>query len=81
MSDKPLTPEDMQEAMDQFLPLFHIVNQPIKDSGGSIEDTLKVMESVAKLAHKKRADKKEEAFGFLKKDEDGNISTTEGESL
>ena len=42
--------------------------------GSTTEDTLKVMESVAKLGHKQRADKlldeKSLAFGFNKEDLD-----------
>ena len=42
--------------------------------GSTTEDTLKVMESVAKLGHKQRADKlleeKSLAFGFNKEDAD-----------
>ena len=67
MSDKPLTPEEVQEAADKFFPLFTIV---LKDmpKGSSTEDTLKVMETVCKLAHKQREQKKLESFGFLEQD-------------
>ena len=67
MSDKPLTPEEVQAAADKFFPLFTIV---LKDmpKGSSTEDALKVMETVCKLAHKQREQKKLESFGFLEQD-------------
>ena len=69
----PLTLEEMQEAADIFFPLFDVVWHKIKHRGGTTEDALKVMESIAKLGHKLRADKSLEekslAFGFNKKEE------------
>ena len=69
----PLTLEEMQEAADTFFPLFDVVWHKMKNRGGTTEDALKVMESVAKLGHKLRADKalekKSQAFGFNKNDE------------
>jgi hypothetical protein len=69
----PLTVEEMTEAADTFFPLFLIVDNRMP-SGSTTEDTLKVMETVAKLGHKNRADKaaKEKAmkFGFNKDKED-----------
>ena len=70
----PLTVEEMREAADVFFPLFKIVHGDMpKDS--TTEDCLKVMESVAKLGHKLRADKKDEEkkerIGFNKEKEDG----------
>ena len=73
----PLTVEELTEAADTFFPLFNVVHSRMP-KGSSTEDTLKVMESVAKLGHKNRADKKEEEkslkFGFNrnnKEEEDG----------
>ena len=73
----PLTVEELTEAADTFFPLFNVVHSRMPD-GSTTEDTLKVMESVAKLGHKNRADKKEEErklkFGFNrdhKEEEDG----------
>ena len=54
---KPLTVEEMKEASDVFFPLFDVVHKGMP-TGASVEDTLKVMETVTKLAHKYRADKK-----------------------
>ena len=68
----PLTHEEVAAAADIFFPLFNEVHSRMPD-GSTTEDTLKVMESVAKLGHKTRADKREEEiklkFGFNKNDE------------
>lgn len=65
----PLTVQEMEEAADTFFPLFNIINNRMP-KGASTEDTLKVMETVAKLGHKNRSDKadKEKSlkFGFNK---------------
>lgn len=75
----PLTLEEVTEAADIFFPLFDVVNLRMQNRSGSIEDTLKVMESVAKLGHKLRADKADEEkklkFGFNKDKEDDNADT------
>ena len=64
----PLTVEEITAATDKFFDLYSVVRT--KFSEASVEDVLKIMESVAKLAHKERADalKKEvdERFGFVK---------------
>lgn len=71
----PLTVEEITAASELFFPLFNEIDTRMPDSA-SVEDTLKVMEAVAKLAHKKRAIKKEEKikekFGFNKITEDNN---------
>lgn len=65
----PLTVEEMEQAADTFFPLFNIINNRMP-KGASTEDTLKVMETVAKLGHKNRSDEadKEKSlkFGFNK---------------
>lgn len=67
---KPLTLEEVKEAADQFFPLFEEVHSRMP-KGSSTEDTLKVMEAVAKLGHHNRAERpKEERFGFNKHTED-----------
>ncbi len=67
----PLTHEEVAAAADIFFPLFNEVHSRMPESA-TTEDTLKVMESVAKLGHKTRADKlldeKSIAFGFNKDD-------------
>ena len=71
----PLTVDEVKAASDIFFPLFTEVDGRMPD-GASVEDTLKVMEAVAKLAHKQRAKVKEEKakekFGFNKVTEDAD---------
>ena len=69
----PLTLDEVTEAAaDVFFPLFNEVHSRMPE-GSTTEDTLRVMESVAKLGHKQRADKalkeKSLAFGFNKDDD------------
>ena len=75
----PLTLEEVTEATDIFFPLFDVVNLRMQKRSGSIEDTLKVMETIVNLGHKLRADKAEEErklkFGFNKDKEDENADT------
>ena len=75
----PLTVAEVQEATDEFFPLFDIVNAAMQRRNGSVEDTLKVMESIAKLGHKRRADKADEEkklkFGFNKSKDEENADT------
>ena len=63
----PLTIEEMESAAEAFFPLFDVVLKNMPE-GSKIEDCLKVMETVAKLAHQRRAEDKLTApFGFNKK--------------
>ncbi len=67
----PLTIEEMTAAADIFMPLYQVVAKQLPKA--SVEEVLKVMESVAKLGHKMRADKRLEEstkFGFNKEDTD-----------
>ena len=72
----PLTHEEMSDAATKFLDLYKIVEEKMPKA--SVEDCLKIMESVAKLAHKDRADKlkkeADERFGFVKVTEEKNDS-------
>ena len=67
----PLTVEEMTAAADIFMPLYRVVADQLPKA--TVEDVLKVMESVAKLGHKRRADKlleeKSIEFGFNKKED------------
>jgi len=65
MNNKPLTPEEVQQAAEQFFPLFRIVNSRMP-TNATTEDTLKVMETVCNLAHKLRAEEEKIKFGFNK---------------
>ena len=68
----PLTVEEVTAASDTFFPLFNVVHSRMPE-GSRTEDTLKVMEAIAKLGHKTRADiaekKRKEKFGFNKDDD------------
>ena len=70
MNTKPLTVEEVEEAAEQFFPLFDIVRNQMPVEA-TIEDTLKVMETVCTLAQKLRAQKEMEMqpFGFNKKND------------
>lgn len=70
MNNKPLTTEEVEEAAEQFFPLFDIVRNQMPVEA-TIEDTLKVMETVCTLAQKLRTQKEMEKqpFGFNKKDQ------------
>ena len=46
----PLTIDEMTTAAETFFPLFNVVHSRMPDQA-TVEDTLKVMESVAKLGH------------------------------
>jgi len=65
MNPKPLTPDEVQTAAEQFFPLFEIVRDRMP-ANSTTEDTLKVMETVCGLAHKLRAEEEKIKFGFNK---------------
>ena len=77
MNNKPLTLEEVQEAADIFLPLYQGVRVRLCDihEKPSVEDTLKVMENICKLAQQQRVQTKLDRFGFNKEQEDGNLSS------
>ena len=64
----PITQEEMKEASDVFFPLLRVVQEGMPE-GASTEDTLKVMEHIATLAHRLRKEKKkkkaQERFGLV----------------
>ena len=75
---KPLTLEEVQEAADIFLPLYEEVHERLRciQSNPSIEDTLKVMEHVCKLAQQQRVQTKLDRFGFNKGEGDGDVPSS-----
>ena len=75
---KPLTLEEVQEAADIFLPLYEEVYQRLRSvhQNPSLEDTLKVMEHVCKLAQQQRVQTKLDRFGFNKGEEDGDVPSS-----
>lgn len=68
---KILTVEEVTKASEVFFPLFNIILEKMPENS-SIEDSLKVMESVCQVAMKLRMDEEKENFGFnkLSKDEE-----------
>ena len=71
MNQKPLTPEEVQKAAEQFFPLFDIVRTRMPE-GSKTEDTLKVMETVCTLAQKLRLEEEKSEFGFNKKQQNSD---------
>ena len=67
---KPITLDEYREAGEEFWPKYDYEAQNIGE-GAKTEDILKVMETLAGIAMKKRVDDKLAPFGFLKKDNDG----------
>jgi len=79
---KPLTPEEVADAAEQFFPLFDTVHRQMPENS-NVEDTLKVMESVCGLAHKLRMQSdndKAGPFGFNKKVETDEDSSSNEET-
>ena len=76
----PLTPEEVNDAAKEFFPLFDIVHRNMPENC-TVEDTIKVMETVCSMAQKRRAYDKGEVgpFGFNKKVDDGNETETREE--
>jgi len=74
MNNKPLTPEEVTTAAEQFFPLFEIVRNRMPE-GSKTEDTLKVMETICGLAHKLRAEEEKIKFGFNKNATDTESTT------
>ena len=50
----PLTPEEVNNAAKEFFPLFDIVHRNMPENC-TVEDTIKVMETVCSMAQKRRA--------------------------
>lgn len=69
MSDKPITLEEYKEVSEEFFPKYHFVASELGE-GCKTEDILKVMESLAGLVLKKRAEKKKVSLGFNKQTEE-----------
>ena len=71
----PLTPEEVNNAAKEFFPLFDIVHRNMPENC-TVEDTIKVMETVCSMAQKRRAFDQGEVgpFGFNKKTKEGDES-------
>jgi hypothetical protein len=75
MNSKPLTPEEVTKASEQFFPLFEIVRNNMP-TNSTTEDTLKVMETVCALAQKLRVQEEKIKFGFNKDETKTDTDTT-----
>ena len=49
----PLTPEEVNDAAKEFFPLFDIVHRNMPENC-TVEDTIRVMETVCSMAQKRR---------------------------
>ena len=78
--DDPLTPSEVNDAAKEFFPLFDIVNRNMPENC-TVEDTIKIMETVCDMAQKRRNFDTPYVgpFGFNKKpktDEEKAVSDT-----
>jgi len=71
MEQKHLTVEEVEKAASIFFPLLDVISSRLPENA-TIEDKLKVMESVCTLAQKLRAEEEKTNFGFNK---NGNEET------
>lgn len=71
MKYDPLTDEEVNDAAKEFFPKFDIIHRQMPENC-TVEDTLKVIETVCQMAQKKRAFDKDDVgpFGFNKKPEE-----------
>ena len=68
---KLLTLEDYQKAGETFWPKYWYVAKELGE-GAKAEDILKIMESLASVAMKKKVENKIGPFGFNKKKDEGD---------
>jgi hypothetical protein len=66
---KPVTLQEYIDAGEEFFPKYYYVARELGDDAKT-EDILKVMESLALVALKKREDEKIGPFGFVKEPEE-----------
>ena len=73
----PLTPSEVNDAAKEFFPLFDIVNRNMPENC-TVEDTIKVMETICSMAQKRRKFYSPGVgpFGFNKKPEDPPVEET-----
>ena len=64
---KPLTLEEVKELSDNWFPIFDEVHSRLHD-WASVEDTLKVMEHLSKLAGAEIAEKEKNGTRFFYRD-------------
>ena len=77
----PLTPSEVNDAAKEFFPLFDIVNRNMPENC-TVEDTIKVMETVCVMAQKRRNFDTPGVgpFGFNKKVKENEEDKTDGNS-
>jgi hypothetical protein len=77
----PLTPEEVNDAAKEFFPLFDIVNRNMPENC-TVEDTIKVMETVCDMAQKRRNFDTPGVgpFGFNKKSKEKEEDESDGNS-
>ena len=63
---KPITLDEYKEAGEEFFPKFFYVAKELGE-GTKAEDVLKIMESLAGVSMRKKAENKVGPFGFNKK--------------
>ena len=66
---KPITVEDYKEVSDEFFDKFNYVAERLP-KGASAEDVIKIMQQLAGLVAKKRAEKRTGTIGFMKEEDD-----------
>ena len=64
---KPITVEDYQEVSEEFFAKYNFVAERLAD-GARAEDVIKIMQNLAGLVTKKRAEERTTGIGFLKED-------------
>jgi len=69
--DKPITLDEYKEVAEEFFPKYDFVASRLPNETKT-EDILKVMESLAGLVMKKRAEKKKVSLGFNKEKDGGD---------
>jgi hypothetical protein len=77
----PLTPSEVNDAAKEFFPLFDIVNRNMPENC-TVEDTIKIMETVCDMAQKRRNFDTPGVgpFGFNKKVKETEEDNVDGNS-
>ena len=77
----PLTPSEVNDAAKEFFPLFDIVHRNMPENC-TVEDTIRVMETVCSMAQKRRnfATPGVGPFGFNKKSKENEEDDVDGNS-
>ena len=68
---KPITVEDYKDVADDFFDKYNFVEERLPD-GARAEDVMKIMQNLAGLVAKKRAESKVGTIGFMKEEENSD---------